>query len=142
MRKAGDYLTEFASQGQVPARRGNKYTADYDGGYNRDTFENNKRTMQYSAQNDVAQEKYKDTSSIAQNTIDRAEKNRYINTEALDKRVNEREMYNRAQGTVMFSEIFGDLMGQNSPDWKSAEPGKDVEQPDFEEMYDKYNPMK
>ena len=88
---------------------------------------------------------YKDTSSIAQGAIDRAEKNRYINTEALDNRINNREMYNNARSDVTRSEIFGDIWKNQYIDddlerqpWQSAEPGKPVEDPDWEDMYNKY----
>ena len=88
---------------------------------------------------------YKDTSSIAQGAIDRAEKNRYINTEALDNRIGQREMYNNAKSDVTRSEIFGDIWKNQYIDddldrstFQSAEPGKPIESPDWEEMYDKY----
>ena len=52
--------------------------------------------------------------------IDRAEKNRYINTEALDNRIGQREMYNNARSDVTRSEIFGDI-------WKNQYIDDDLE---------------
>ena len=166
MRKAGDYLAEFAQGTSNQYQPRTKYRSDGSGdgtsmptpskqsiaasyvgadnnyGTGEETKENNLRMMKHSAANAVNQEKYKTTSSgIAQRAIEQADKNRYINTEALDNRINEREMYNRAQGTVAFSDIFGDMWAQKAPGWNSADPSKDVEAPDFEKMYDKYNPM-
>ena len=101
----------------------------------------NRSRMQINSNRD-AQEKYKNTSSIAQNAINNAEKNRFTNTEELDSRIASREMYNRAQGTVQWAEVFGDLWAQTPKDYESPEPADPVEQPDFEEMYDKYSPTK
>lgn len=89
--------------------------------------------------------KYDNTSSIAQRAIDNAEKNRYINTEAIDERIGAREMYNKAKSNVTRSEIFGDVWKNQYIDddlvrapWQTAEPGKEVETPDWEDMYNTY----
>ena len=91
-------------------------------------------------------QQFRNHSHIAQRSIDNADKNRYTNTEALDRRVNEREMYSKAQATVKESEIYGDMWktpyidkDRNEPaQWQSAKPAKDIETPNWEEMYEKY----
>ena len=165
IRKAGDYLSEFSRVNNTRRRdsdtpssekypsMSNVTPASVDtsasdstvrGDFNIDdsnaayTSRFNRQTEQA----DVMNAKYSDTSGIAQRAIDNAGKNRYTNTEALDERVNAREIYNRDQGTIAFADIFGDLWGNRKPaEWKSAEPSKDPESPDFEKMYDKYNPL-
>ena len=106
------------------------------------------RTNKYINANRDAQEYYKNTSSIAQGAIDRAGKNAYTNTVGLDQRIGEREMYNRAKGDVYQSQIFGDVWKDSNTyidkdrtpqPWQSATPADPVEQPDFEEMYEKYS---
>ena len=54
-------------------------------------------------------------------------------------------MYNNARSDVTRSEIFGDIWKNQYIDddlerqpWQSAEPGKPVEDPDWEDMYNKY----
>ena len=106
------------------------------------------RMNKYINGNRDAQEFYSNTSSIAQGAINRAAENKYINTEALDQRVGQREMYNRAKGDVYQSEIFGDVWKDSNTyidedrkpqPWESSEPAEGVEQPDWEEMYNKYS---
>ena len=158
LRKAGDYMAEFANQRSSQPKKSNNNSGNYSsfqssgdiaGSYrgrgpefNQETKGNNLRTLQHSATNQMQQAKYQGIGSgIAQTAIDNAAKNKYINTEALDQRIQSREMYNKAAGTVAFSDIFGDLWGSKNPEWAQPEPGKPIEKPDFEEMYDKYNPM-
>lgn len=165
IRKAGDYLAEFAQTNTSTPKRDSdtpsseKYPRMKDvqpanvdtrvsdatirGDYDiDDSPEANSarldRQVQQARKYNAA---HKDMSHIAQRAIDNADKNRYTNTEALDERVNSREIYNKDQGTVMFGDIFGDLWNGRGPSWKSAEPSEDVEAPDFEKMYDKYNPL-
>ena len=90
-------------------------------------------------QNTDNQKKYASTSHIAQGAINRANQNAYINPAALDKRVADREQYNRSKATVMGSNIFGDMFSMQSPSWNSAKPQEEVETPDFNEMYEKYS---
>ena len=72
------------------------------------------------------------------NSIANARRNSYINPQKLDERIKARENYSRSKATVMGGNIFGDMFNFNTPDWKSAKPGKPVESPDFEGMYNKY----
>ena len=104
------------------------------------TEANINRSRAYINSNRDAQEEYKDTSHIAQGAIDRAKKNAYINPAELDNRVQAREQYNRAQGTVQWAETFGDSWAQDAPNWNSADPARKLEPIDFEKMYDKYKP--
>ena len=84
------------------------------------------------------QKKYANTSSIAEGAIARAERNQYIDPNALDKRIADRAQYHKDQSTIKGSEIFGDLFGMKAPTWNSAKPANPVEKPDFDKMYDKY----
>ena len=99
-----------------------------------------KRLDQAVTMNRDNQKKYANTSHIAQGAIARADRNRYIDPNALDKRIAQREQYSRDKATVMSANMFGDMGNFNAPDWKSADPAKPVEAPDFEKMYDKYAP--
>ena len=82
-------------------------------------------------QNRQNQQFYSDTSSIAQNTIDNAEKNTYINPAALDKRVSASAQNMFDVSTVMGANIFGDMLAKKAPTWKSPKPAEKVEKPDF-----------
>ena len=82
--------------------------------------------------------KYANTDYISQGAISRARQNSFIDPGAMDKRIQEREKYSRAKATAMGGNIFGDMFNMKTPDWNSAEPGKPVESPDFDKMYNKY----
>ena len=97
-----------------------------------------KRLDFHQTMNRDAQKKYGNTSHIAEGAIARADRNRGIDPNALDKRIAQRSQYHRDQSTIKGGQIFGDLFGMEGPTWNSAEPGKPVEKPDFEKMYDKY----
>ena len=92
----------------------------------------------YSTLNSDLQKKYSDTSSIAQNAINRARANNPINNAALDERIRGREVYSRAKSEQMGTNLFGDMFKYQAPDFQMPEPEKPVETPDFEELYDKY----
>lgn len=62
----------------------------------------------------------------------------FINPQKLDQRIHEREQYSRSKATVMAGNIFGDMFNMKTPEWNSAKPAKEVEAPDFNEMYNKY----
>jgi len=84
-------------------------------------------------QNRQNQQYYKEsTSNIAQNAIDNAAKNAYIDPAALDKRVfaGAQNMFDRS--TVMGANIFGDMFAGKAPTWNSPKPAEKVEKPDFE----------
>ena len=102
------------------------------------TDENRNRMNKYINNNRDAQEYYKNTSSIAQGAIDRAAKNSYIDSRAMDERIGRREQFNRDQSTVIGGNIFGDMFAFNAPDYKSPDRQTEVETPDFEKLYDKY----
>ena len=85
-----------------------------------------------------AQKKYKNTDYISQGAISQASRNSYIDPQAMDKRIKERENYSRAKSTVMAGNIFGDMFNMKTPEWNSATPAKPVESPDFDKMYNKY----
>ena len=106
------------------------------------------RTNKYINANRDAQEYYKDTSSIAQNAIKRAQENSFVDTEGLDARIGQREMYNRAKGDVYQSQIFGDVFKDSNnyidtdrepARFQSAEPAEPVKTPDWKEMYETYS---
>ena len=92
-------------------------------------------------------EAYRDTSHIAQGAIDRADKNRYINTQAIDERIGAREMYNKAQSDVTRSEIFGDVWHDSNQfinedarkNWQTPDEAEEPEAIDWEDMYNKYS---
>lgn len=89
-------------------------------------------------QNRQNQNYYSDTSSIAQNAIDRVSQNAYINPAALDKRIaaGTQNMFDRS--TMMGANIFGDTFAFQPPNWQSPKDPEKVEQPDFQGMYDNY----
>ena len=97
-----------------------------------------KFTDLYSTLNRDSQKRYSDTSSIAMGAIKRADQNEFINTNAVDKRIYDREMYSRAKSDMMGMNLFGDMYNMEIPDWQSPERQTEVEKPDFESMYDKY----
>ena len=83
-------------------------------------------------QNRQNQQYYKEsTSNIAQNAIDNAAKNAYIDPAALDKRVSAGAQNMFDQSTVMGANIFGDMFAGKAPTWKSPKPAEKVEKPDF-----------
>lgn len=96
------------------------------------------RVDRQSDQNTQLQEKYSDTSGIAQGAIDNAAKNAYIDPAALDKRVSAgaQNMFDRS--TLMGANIFGDMFAGKAPTWKSPNPPEKVETPDFSKLYDTY----
>lgn len=89
-------------------------------------------------QNRQNQNYYSDTSSIAQNAIDRVSQNAYINPAALDKRIaaGTQNMFDRS--TMMGANIFGDTFAFQPPNFQSPKDPEKVEQPDFQGMYDNY----
>ena len=89
-------------------------------------------------QNRDAQKAYQNTSYIAEGAVSRANRNAYIDSNKLDKRISDREQYSRDKAEVMGSNIFGDMMNMNVS-WKSAKPQEEVKNPDFNEMYKKYS---
>lgn len=89
--------------------------------------------------NATAQQKYSNTSSIAQNAINNASNNAYIDPAALDKRIAERAEYSRAKATTMGANLFGDMNAMEVPDFQRPDPAAPVESPDFDELYDKYS---
>ena len=89
------------------------------------------RVDRQSDQNTQLQEKYSDTSSIAQGAIDNAAKNAYIDPAALDKRVNASAQNMFDMSTMMGGNIFGDMFAAKPPTWKSPKPAEKVETPDF-----------
>lgn len=104
------------------------------------------RTKKYSDFNAETQNKWKE--SYDQEAIDGARANNPVSIKALDNRVGEREMYNRAKGDVYQSQIFGDIWKDSNSyidkdrtpaSWQSAQPARPVKQPDFQDMYEKYS---
>lgn len=92
---------------------------------------NASRVDRQSDQNAQLQEKYSDTSNIAQNAIDNASKNAYIDPAALDKRVNATSQNMFDMSTLMGANIFGDMGAFKAPNWNSPKPADKVKQPDF-----------
>ena len=90
-----------------------------------------------------------DADDVVQTAIDNGKRNSFINIEELDNRVQSREMYNNAKADVSRSEIFGDVWKNQYTDnassrqpWQTATPGKDIETPDFEDMFERYTNFK
>ena len=90
-----------------------------------------------------------DADDVVQTAIDNGKRNSFINIKELDNRVQSREMYNNARADVSRSEIFGDVWKNQFTDnsssrqpWQTATPGKDIETPDFEEMFERYTNFK
>ena len=90
-----------------------------------------------------------DADDVVQTAIDNGKRNSFINIKELDNRVQSREMYNNARADVSRSEIFGDVWKNQYTDnsssrqpWQTATPGKDIETPDFEEMFERYTNFK
>ena len=92
----------------------------------------------YSGMNRFMQQDYADTSSIAQNAINRASQNSPIDLAGLDQRIRDREAYSRAKADQMGLNIFGDMYKYESPNYKQPHTEGPVETPDFDELYDKY----
>ena len=92
-------------------------------------IDQNRQNQQFYEQN---------TAGIAQRAIDNASANSYIDPAALDKRIAQREQYSRDSATAMGSNIFGDLFAFKPPTWKSPKAPEEVEQPDFNQMYETY----
>ena len=99
---------------------------------------NASRVDRQSDQNAQLQEKYSDTSNIAQNAIDNASKNAYIDPAALDKRVSASAQNMFDMSTVMGANIFGDMFAAKPPTWNSPKPAEKVETPDFSKLYKTY----
>ena len=90
-----------------------------------------------------------DADDVVQTAIDNGKRNSFINIKELDNRVQSREMYNNAKADVSRSEIFGDVWKNQYTDnaasrqpWQTATPGKDIETPDFEDMFERYTNFK
>lgn len=100
------------------------------------------RTQVHIDSNTKNQAKYKGVSSrISQNAIDRANQNAYVDPAALDTRIGQREQFSRDQSTVMSGNLFGDMHAYKDkmPDYQMPEAQKEIEVPDFQELYDKYS---
>lgn len=97
-----------------------------------------KFTDLYSSLNRDSQKKYSSTSNIALGAIHRANQYSTIDTNALDKRVHDRQKYSRAKADMMGMNLFGDIYNYTPTDFKSPIRQSEVETPDFEKMYDKY----
>jgi len=97
-----------------------------------------KFTDLYSSLNKDSQKKYSSTSNIALGAIHRANQYSTIDTNALDKRVHDRQKYSRAKADMMGMNLFGDIYNYTPTDFKSPIRQSEVETPDFEKMYDKY----
>ena len=89
------------------------------------------RVDRQSDQNTQLQEKYSDTSSIAQGAIDRAGENAYIDPAALDKRVSASAQNMFDMSTMMGANIFGDMSAYKPPTWNSPKPAEKIKAPDF-----------
>lgn len=90
-------------------------------------------------QNRQNQQYYKEsTSNIAQNAIDNAAKNAYIDPAALDKRVSAGAQNMFDMSTVMGANIFGDMFAGKAPTWNPPKAPEKVEKPDFEAYGKKY----
>ena len=90
-------------------------------------------------QNRQNQQYYKEsTANIAQNAIDNAAKNAYIDPAALDKRIAAREQASFDRSKTMGANIFGDMFAMKPPTWNSPKEPEKVEQPDFSQMYETY----
>ena len=90
----------------------------------------------YSTINRDAQKQYSNVGHITQGAISRAAQNATINTNALDKRIYDREQYSRAKSDMMGMNLFGDMYKGTAPTWQRPEPQKEVETPDFDKLYD------
>ena len=90
----------------------------------------------YSTINRDAQKQYSNVGHITQGAINRANMNSTINTNALDKRIYDREQYSRAKSDMMGMNLFGDMYKGTAPTWQRPEPQKEVETPDFDKLYD------
>ncbi len=84
-------------------------------------------------QNRQNQQYYKEsTANIAQNAIDSAGKNAYIDPAALDKRVSAGAQNMFDMSTMMGANIFGDMYAGKAPQWNSPKAPEKVKTPDFE----------
>ena len=90
-----------------------------------------------------------DADDVVQDAIDGGKRNSFINIAELDNRIQSREQYNNAKSDVTRSEIFGDVWKNQYTEsaasrqpWQTATPGKDIEAPDFEEMFERYTNFK
>ena len=75
-------------------------------------------------------------SDIAQNAINNAAKNSYINPDALDQRIvaSTQNMFDMSK--TMGANIFGDMFAQQAPTWQKPKDPEKVEDPDFQGIYD------
>ena len=78
----------------------------------------------YTTMNDDYQKKYQNTGH-AQDSIDAASKNKAVDVNALDQRINDRAAATRARSTVMAGDIFGDMFNFKPTDWKNTVEDKD-----------------
>ena len=89
------------------------------------------RVDRQSDQNTELQKQYENP-TYAQDAINLAGQNSYINPAALDKRVSAGAQNMFDMSTVMGANIFGDMFARNAPTWNSPKPAEKVEKPDFE----------
>ena len=78
----------------------------------------------YTTMNDDYQKKYQNTGH-AQASIDAASKNKAVDINALDQRINDRAAATRARSTVMAGDIFGDMFNFTPTNWKNTVEDKD-----------------
>jgi len=78
----------------------------------------------YTTMNDDYQKRYQNT-GYAQASIDAASKNKAVDVNALDQRINDRAAATRARSTVMAGDIFGDMFNFKPTDWKNTVEDKD-----------------
>ena len=69
--------------------------------------------------------------AYAQDAINLAGQNQYIDPAALDKRVGAGAQNMFDMSTMMGANIFGDMFANGAPKWNSPKPAKPVEQPNF-----------
>ena len=95
------------------------------------------RVDRQSDQNTELQKKYANP-TFAQDAIDNAEKNAYIDPAALDKRSSARAQNMFDMSTLIGANIFGDTFAAKAPTWNSPKPADKVETPDFSKLYKTY----
>ena len=86
-----------------------------------------KFTDLYSSLNKDNQKKYSTTEHIGIGAIKRAGQNSTINTNALDKRVRDREQYSRSKADMKGMNLFGDMYNYTPTDFKSPIRQTEVE---------------
>ena len=93
----------------------------------------------YSDMNNQLQKKHtQGMTGTAQTAIDQAAQNSYINPAKLDNRILARQKASTAKANVMGSHIFGDQGSLTPPSWSQPKKEDEVEDPDFEGMYNTY----